>query len=317
MRYLRGTARRLQDQIHGNLIGAEWLKLSHRPMAWVLLVIFLFFLVLSLSVPFLVLALHDGVFTGGETRVEFPVITAAQIEQFRRQISFPGLFGEILGQVNGVGGVLAVILAAGAMGGEYDWGTLRVQLARSPDRGSYLLAKVLTLLLILLAGIAIALVVGSLFGLFCGLVLGNVGRIGVADVVLLPIGMMRALFIMLPYLLFAIATGVLGRSTMAGIAGGILLIVVDAGAGAPALLATVDNPMVSLLYNLLIQQNVNALVVVNRGTYGLDPMVMTNLDPAHLPHPLQATVVLAGYSLLFLGYAWVLLTRRDVPGGVS
>lgn len=304
----------MRNLIPVNLIRAEWLKLSRRPMAWVLLIIFLVFLLFSLSVPFLVLALHDGVFTGGEAHATFPIITEAQMEQFRLQLRFPGLFGEILGQVNGVGGILAVLLAAGAMGGEYDWGTLRVQLARFPDRGRYLLAKVVALLLILLAGMAIVLVVGSLFGLFLSLVLGSVGHVGLSDVVLLPIGMVRALFIMLPYLMFAIATSTLGRSTMAGIAGGILLIVVDAGAGAPALLAAMDNPVVKLFYNLLIQQNVNALVVVNRSAYGLDPAVMTNLDPSQLPHPFQAAVVVACYSLLFLGYAWFLLTRRDVPG---
>lgn len=295
-----------------NLIRAEWLKLSRRPMAWILLAIFLFQVALYLSILFVVIGMNDGILLGGAGSIQ--VLKPEEIEQFRLQVSFPGVLGDVLGQANGIGGVLAVILAAGAMGSEYNWGTLRVQLARQPDRRRYLFAKVIALLLVVLAGIALALVVGSLLALLFGAVLGNLGHLSVRDLLLLPVGMLRSLFIMLPYLMFTIAISIIGRSIMGGVAGGILLLVLDASAGAPAFLATIEHPLVVFLYNMLLQPNVNTLVVLNRNRYGLDPMVSANLDPSRLPPTWQATLVLALYSLLFLGYAYYVFTRSDISG---
>jgi hypothetical protein len=120
---------------------------------------------------------------------------------------------------------------------------------------------------------------------------------------------------MLPYILFTIAMALLGRSTMAGIIGGILLIVIDAGAGAPALIASLEHPIVAFFYQLFIQQNVNALIVANRSLFGLDPSVSMNINPDFLPPPWQAMLVIALYSGIFATYAYLLITRRDIHGG--
>src|SRR5215207_7221843 len=106
-----------------NLIRAEWFKLARRPMAWVLLAVLLVLLVLLRRVAFMAVALHDGIFSGGEIRLS--VLAEAQVQQFRQQISFPGIFGAALGHINSVGGICAIVLAAGALGSEYSWGTLR------------------------------------------------------------------------------------------------------------------------------------------------------------------------------------------------
>ncbi len=294
-----------------NLIAAEWLKLSRRPMAWILLAIFLLQLALFLSVIFLVLALADGLLTHGEP---IALLAPEQIDQFRRQISFPGIFGEVLGQVNAIGGICAVILAAGAMGSEYTWGTLRVQLARQPNRGRYLAAKIITLLLVVVVAICIALLVGSALALLYGAVLGNLGSLSARDLLLLPLGIARSLYVMLPYLMFAVAMSIIGRSSMAGIAGGLIFLVLDASTGTPTLLANINNPLIEFFYHMLIQPNINRLVVINRSAYGLDPSLMMNLDPSRLPSTLQATLVVGIYSLLFAGYAYYMLTRRDVTG---
>lgn len=297
-----------------NLIQAEWLKLSRRPMAWVLLIIFLVQMTLIISLFFLAIGLQDGIFFGANDQVGTSLLPEEKIDEFRRRISFPGILGEVLGQINGIGGICAVILAGAALGSEYNWGTLRVHLARHPNRGRYLIAKIITLLLILLAGIVIALIVGIALGMLYGTILGNLGSVSMRDMVLLPLGVVRSLYVMLPYLMFTIAMCTVGRSAMAGIAGGMIFLVLDVSTGMPAFLKIVDNPTIALLYNLLIQQNVNALVLLNWTAYGLDPSVSMNMDPAQLPSPLQATLVVGVYSLLFLGYAYVWLTRRDVTG---
>jgi ABC-2 type transport system permease protein len=295
-----------------HLIRAEWLKLSRRPMAWVLLIIFLLLVLLRTSALFLLLALTDGIFTGGDVTME--LLEPAQIAQFRLQISFPGVFGDALSQINGLGGVFAVILAAGTLGNEYTWGTLRLHLSRHPDRGRYLLAKLIGLLLVLLVGFVITIVVQAVLALLFGSVLGNVGRVGITDLLLLPVGVLRALYVILPYLLFTFVACTLGRSVMAGVAGGVLFVVLDVSAGAFSYLAELGGVM-EFVYNLLLQQNINTLVVINSQSYGLDPSVLVEtLDRHMLPHPLQATLVIAFYSALFAGYAYALITRRDVVG---
>jgi ABC-2 type transport system permease protein len=295
-----------------NLIRAEWFKLSRRPMTWVLLCVFLGMLVLNLGTEFMAVALHDGSLNGGATRII--VLSEEQIAQFRMMLTFPGILGAVFGSVNSVGGICAIVLAAGALGSEYNWGTLRTQLARQPRRGRYLVAKIIALLLVLLAGILIGLLVGSLLGLFFGSVLGRPGALSGRDLALLPLGILRALFVMLPYVLWTMACCALGRSVLAGAAGGFLFLILDLSLGTLSFLSDLGGPL-ALIVNLALQQNINTLIVLNNQSFGLDPaVIMRTLDLSKLPSPLQATLVVGLYSALFFFYAYRLLTRRDVTG---
>jgi ABC-type transport system involved in multi-copper enzyme maturation permease subunit len=295
-----------------NLIRAEWLKLTRRPMLWVLLAVLLALLALFRLAEFVMLALHDGLFGGGQVRLT--LLREAQVEQFRLQLKFPGIFGAALGHVNGVGGICAIILAAGAMGSEYSWGTLRTQLARQPNRGRYLLAKSAALLLILLCGMAIVLLAGALLALLLGGLLGSVGTLSAADLLLVPPGMLRSLYVLLPYVICTLACCVLGRSALAGAAGGFLFLVVDVGLGALSFLSQLGG-LLRVLVNLAPQPNINTLIVLNSRGFGLDPAILTRtMDLATLPSPLQATLVIGAYSALFFAYAYRSLARRDIGG---
>jgi ABC-type transport system involved in multi-copper enzyme maturation permease subunit len=293
---------------------AEWLKLVRRPMSWVLLIIFLLIMLLFLSIEFLAVALHEGLLFGGaiQIRLEEPMINL-----FRHELQFPGIFGGVLGQINSIGGVCAVILAAGTLGSEYNWGTLRMQLARQPDRGRFLAAKTFALLAVVLLGMAIALIVGALAAWGFGSILGDIGSVGVRDLLLLPLGMLRALYVMLPYMLFTLAVCVIGRSVFVGVAGGLVFIGLDNGISTLNFLTEMGNPLITFLVNLPLQQNANTLLVVNRTMYGFDPStlpVANVVNLATLPSPLQATIMVAIYSALFFGYAYYMLTHRDIGG---
>jgi len=295
-----------------NLIRAEWFKLVRRPMAWVLLIVLLALLMMVRLVEFMAVALHDGTFTGGEIRSS--LLDEVQVQQFRLQITFPGIFGAVLSHMNGVGGICAIILAAGLLGSEYSWGTLRTQLARQPDRGRYLAAKVIALQMALLAGILIGLVFGAGLALAFGGLLGNVGAVRAADLGALPLAALRALYVMLPYVMFTIAGCVIGRSVLAGAAAGFMFLVLDVGLGALSFLANLGG-VLAVLVNLVVQPNINTLVVLNSRSFGLDPTVLTpSLDLTTLPSPLQATLVVGAYSALFGFYAYQALTRRDITG---
>lgn len=295
-----------------NLIRAEWFKLVRRPLAWVLLAVLLALLVLLRATEFMALALHDGLLTGGEVRMA--LLPADQIAQFRLQLTFPGTFGATLGHINSVGGICAIVLAAGALGSEYSWGTLRTQLARQPSRGRYLLAKLIALQLALLAAIAICLACGAALALMFGALLGGAGSLAAADLAALPLGVLRALYVLLPYVMCALAGCAIGRSVLAGAAAGFMFLVLDVGLGALSFLARLGG-VLALLINLVVQPNITTLVVLNSRSFGLDPAALTrSLDLSTLPSPLQATLVIGAYSALFGWYAYRALARHDITG---
>jgi ABC-type transport system involved in multi-copper enzyme maturation permease subunit len=293
-----------------HLIRAEWFKLARRPLAWVLLAVFLASLALLLLVEFLVVGLNDGLFTSG---ARAQLLSEEQVRQFRLHLIFPGIFGAVLGHVNGVGGICAIALAAGAIGSEYSWGTLRTQLARRPNRGAYLIAKIVGLLLALLAGILLALLLGGLLALLFGALLPNTGGASIS-LLALPLGVLRAMYVLLPYLLCTVACSILGRSVVAGAVGGFLFLLADAGLGALSFLAGLGGPVAWLL-NLIVQPNINTLIVLNSQSFGLDPAAVTRtMDLTTLPTPIQATLVIGVYSALFFASAYRLLVRRDITG---
>lgn len=295
------------------LLRAEWFKLVRRPAAWMLLALFLVMMVFYFSLIFLLIAFNDGLFSGGEAPLE--LLSPLLIDQYRRWISFPGVFGAVFSQVNSIGGICAIVLAAAALGSEYGWGTLRLQLARQPQRGLYLAAKVAALLLVLLAGIGIALLLGMLMALLFGSLIGNVGRIDAGHLLLLPFAALRSLYVILPYAMVTIASCAFGRSVLAGAAGGLVFLTFDVSLGGFSLFLN-ENPAMQFLYNLLLlQQNINTLVALNSSAFGLDAtLLVQNLDLDLLPHPLQATLVIAVYSALCFAAAYYWLARRDLGG---
>jgi ABC-type transport system involved in multi-copper enzyme maturation permease subunit len=293
-----------------NLIRAEWLKLARRPLAWVLLAIFLASLVLLLLAEFAVVALYDGLFSGG---ARAQLLSDEQVLQFRLHLGFPGIFGAVLGHVNGLGGICAITLAAGVIGSEYGWGTLRTQLARQPNRGRYQIAKIIGLLLALLAGVLLSLLLGALLALLFGSLLAGTGA-APANALALPVGVMRSLYVLLPYVLCTIACSILGRSVVAGAVGGFLFLLADTGLGALSFLAGLGGS-IGFLLSLVVQPNINTLIVLNSQSFGLDPAALTRtMDLTTLPSPLQATIVIGVYSALFFASAYRLLLRRDIGG---
>lgn len=295
-----------------NLIAAEWLKLSRRPMAWLLLGAFLGLMLLYLGTWALVIALHDGALSDGASR--FQVLADQQIAELKRQLSLPGIFGAVLGQVNSTGGICAIILAAGFIGSDYGWGTLRVQLTRAPRRGAFLLAKLITLLLGLLAAIGIALLLGTLIALACAAALGLPHHLTARDLLLLPVGVLRSIYIILPYVMLTAVCAIFGRSVLAGVGGGLIFLALDVSAGSLNTLGAVD-PLIRTLVNLLLQPNINTLVVLNSQLFGLDQsLLVSGLDLSLLPSPLQATLVIGIYCALFGWGAYRLLLRRDLAG---
>jgi hypothetical protein len=286
-----------------NLIRAEWLKLSRRPLSWILLILFLVLLVAQILTQF-ALTLGMPVRSG---------IVSAQFEEWRRGVLFPGIFATALSHVNGLGGIFAVIFAAGAIGSEYSWGTLRTQLARDPARDRYLLAKLTTIMLMLATATLLATLLAVLLSAVLSPILGSAIRITPDDLMNLIPAILRALYVLLPYVLLTAYATLLTRSVLGGVAIGLSYIIVETGFGALALLRVLGGVW-ALVYNLTIGQNINTLTLMNRHAFGLRPETTAPLDLSQLPSPLQATIVVAVYSVLFLAFALILFRRRDITG---
>ena len=286
-----------------NLIRAEWLKLSRRPLSWILLILFLVLLVAQILTQF-ALTLGMPVRSG---------IVSAQFEEWRRGVLFPGIFATALSHVNGLGGIFAVIFAAGAIGSEYSWGTLRTQLARDPARDRYLLAKLTTIMLMLATATLLATLLAALLSAVLSPILGSAIRITPDDLMNLIPAILRALYVLLPYVLLTAYATLLTRSVLGGVAIGLSYIIVETGFGALALLRVLGGVW-ALVYNLTIGQNINTLTLMNRHAFGLRPETTAPLDLSQLPSLLQATIVVAVYSALFLAFALILFRRRDISG---
>ncbi|WP_448539494.1 ABC transporter permease subunit [Roseiflexus sp.] len=286
-----------------NLIRAEWLKLSRRPLSWILLILFLVLLVAQILTQF-ALTLGMPVRSG---------IVSAQFEEWRRGVLFPGIFATALSHVNGLGGIFAVIFAAGAIGSEYSWGTLRTQLARDPARDRYLLAKLTTIMLMLATATLLATLLAALLSAVLSPILGSAISITPGDLMNLIVATLRALYVLLPYVLLTAYATLLTRSVLGGVAIGLSYIIVETGFGALALLRVLGGVW-ALVYNLTIGQNINTLTLMNRHAFGLRPETTAPLDLSQLPSPLQATTVVAVYSAFFLAFALILFRRRDITG---
>ncbi|WP_448545952.1 ABC transporter permease subunit [Roseiflexus sp.] len=286
-----------------NLIRAEWLKLSRRPLSWILLILFLVLLVAQILTQFAL-------------TVSMPVrsgIVSAQFEEWRRGVIFPGIFATALSHVNSLGGIFAVIFAAGAIGSEYSWGTLRTHLARDPARDRYLLAKLTTIMLMLATATLLATLLAALLSAILSPLLGSAIRITPDDLMNLIPAILRAIYVLLPYVLLTAYATLLTRSVLGGVAIGLSYIIVETGFGALALLRVLGGVW-ALVYNLTIGQNINTLTLMNRHAFGLRPETTAPLDLSQLPSPLQATIVVAVYSALFLAFALILFRRRDITG---
>jgi ABC-type transport system involved in multi-copper enzyme maturation permease subunit len=288
------------------LIWAEWLKLTRRPLTRVLLAASLGFLALQ-SVGYMIVVMVHSL---GLSQVS-PAFGPEQLEEYRRRAMFPGMVGAIFGHINGLGGVFAVVLAGAAMGSEYDWGTLRTQLARTPDRRRYLLAKLITLGLLVLAGTVITVVFGLVLGGILGRIMGTATTPDTATLAALPLAAGRALFVLLPYVLLAACLATFRRSLLFGVAGGLVYLAVEAGFGAVAIFSALGEPW-QTLYSLTIGQNINTLTVLNGQAFGLHPEVLAaGLRADLLPSPTRATVVVACYCVL-LFVTTLRFLRRDV-----
>lgn len=274
-------------------ISAEFLKLRKRPMTKVLL-----FVLMGMMVAVYMAVFFSTTAPPGEE--EFTILPLLQ--ELRFSIPFALL---ILFQI---GTILAIVLSAGSIGGEYGWGTIRTTLICSESRAKFLAAKLITVLLMVLVGMIIGLVVGFVTCLITTAIGGlpfDLGFITAGYLWDQFLQFWRTFFIIMPYVLFAFLLSILGRSAMPGIAISVGVFFMESlfatllkAAGGwiahiPDYLPAANTAPIMALIQPLPEGLKEEMGLVASGVW-------------------QAAAVLAGYCILFLVLSFYLFRRRDV-----
>jgi ABC-2 type transport system permease protein len=283
----------------GRMIGAEFLKLRKRQMTWVLLSILVGIIVL---VNLLLLAISKvktpGTGIGAGNIAALLGLQSAVPFSFSMMASF--------------GTVLAIILTASSMGGEYNWKTIRPALVSSESRFKFIVAKLVSLGVLILIGMLIAVIAGFIMGLITTGLGGNAYSFSFLTgsyVWMQFLQYWRTFYVIMPFALLGFMMAIVGRSAMPGIATGIGVVFLEA---IITTFMTAAGGWIAKVPAYLLNANVTAITALNKlpgrfggGGGGTDTTI---------PSLTHAFVILGLYSVIFLVFSFYLFRKRDVTG---
>lgn len=269
--------------------GAELLKLRKRPAVWVL------GLLLALSVLLLGYMLAYLAFS--DTPTQPGTISPVQV------LLPQGLLRTVLALTSNLGGPIALILGALAMGSEYGWGTFKTVLVQGPGRLAVLSGK-LTALGVVLLVLTVLVFASGAGGSFA------VSRLASAVGDWPPLGatirgIAAAGLILAAWAALGVFLATLFRGTSLAIGLGLIYAVALENVLAVGLAAR--SGTAASIRKVLLGGNSDALA----SAFG---SVEALIAPPPLVEPAQAVMVLVAYVLVFLALTALLFKRRDVVG---
>lgn len=262
------------------LLRSELFRLRKRPQTWLLL--FIAFALTAL--------LYAGFAVG--SRVTDP----QDADELRDVLTFPSLddFGLSIG-LGFFGSVMIIIVAAGMMGNEYGWNTLRPLTARARSRSGLLTAKMVTAFLysaLFMAALAVLIGGLSLLGSAIAGVDAQVSGDAIADAARFT---GKVVLVNLPYVALAFMLATLARSNVAGIAGTLGV-------------SFIEQPIFQLL-------KLASGIFEDVERYGIAWNTNTLLFPDNGDEVTGPVLVLLGYTVLFGAISYATFLRRDVTSG--
>lgn len=226
--------------------------------------------------------------------------------------TLPGSYSSALGIVQTLALILVAILTASAIGIDYGSGTLRSVLTKGTGRWPYLAAKLLTISLLVGAGLLITLLTVTASSVVAGTLAGDAPASGTVvartwgDT---GIAFAKAWVSILPYLALTAFVTVLARSSAAGMAIGLGYYFLE------QIVIALFSGLFSWFQNVadyLLVRNISAwtqgTATTGGGGFG---------GGATLPDATRAAVLLSIYTLAFLAGAFWLFERRDVQGATG
>jgi ABC-2 type transport system permease protein len=261
------------------LLRSELFRLRKRPQSWLLL-----------GIAFLLTALvYAGMTVGaratsGQDQIDLrETLTFAELPDFGLSIGL-AFFGS----------VMLVIIAAGMMGNEYSWNTLRPLAARARSRSGLITAKLLTVVIYsVLFSVVLAVLIGGL-SLISSAIAGVDAGFSMEAVREALEYTFKLVYVNLPYMAFAFMLSTIARSNAAGIAGALGL-------------SFIEQPILQLLG---LASDIFERVEEFGLTYNLNAIVGFGDGDVT-----RATIILAIYTALFTGISYVIFLRRDVVSG--
>lgn len=290
-------------------IGGQWLALRKRPMLGVLGGVYLALLALQFFAPVALISLLPQLNALGGSSAINPEAAAA----LRQTVRLPSAFATIFSHVNGIGGLLLMVLSGAFVGGDAGWGVQRALLAREPGRMRYLGSKLAALAVLALLLALASVPLGAAFAWLASRSLGEASAIPAAAWPLVGRGVLIAWLGLLPYMLLAAMWAVIGRSAAAGITGSLGYWILEIGLGVVSILQALGGTG-ETIYNFTLAQSVGAWTELTRKDFNVDVGRAFGQLGFSFPALPQAAAMAALYSALFLGGAWLAAGRRDVRG---
>lgn len=245
--------------------------------------------------------------------------TQAIDQELAQTLTFPGILIIAGGYTTFLGTILLCILAGAIIGNEYSFGTQRLALSRGVSRAQLIAAQVAALALLALIVTGGMLLLGTLFGVTVGPIVGGViPNIPLAGWGQLLLYWLALALNLLAYTLIALLLGTLGRSTAVGIAGSLGYIIFESIV-APILLALAAGfqggsvgTTAEVVHHALLGPNLSALINgVTQSPLSLGGSSSSDLGISPIPAA-QGLFISLLYCLTLVGLSYWLVLKRDV-----
>lgn len=293
-----------------HLMAVEFFKLRKRMMTWVVTLLTVGLIVLLYSVLWSISGRAGSFRDDQGFRIAY--------SELRRGLFLEAGVPFALQIVATFGTLLAIILAAGAAGSEYAWGTVRLMATASSGRLRLITARFIVVWCII-AGLTVLAVViamgySAVITEYYGGATFDFMTAGWFKDQGLALG--RTLFVMTPYIALAFAAAVVGRSTLAGVGAGLGVAFLE-----PLIsgLMRIGGGRWEQVPNYLISANRNVVLIQNKLPRGLPTFGPSarDLQERGSNSVEEASVILALYIVAFLALAFVVYRRRDITSGTN
>ena len=288
------------------MLAAELFKLRKRMMTWVLAVL----------LAGLVIMLYSILWSISGRATTFGEMHQFTGEQLRRALFLQTSVPFSLEIVASFGTIFAMILAAGAAGSEYSWGTIRLAATAASGRIRLLVAKLLVVCGLIIAGTLLAVAVAVAYSSVITVLNGGTSLDFVTAAFLRDqaAAFGRTLFVIAPYVALAYAMAVLGRSTLLGVGSGLGFAFMEPLIG--GLMRLGGSPWEDIPRYFM---NINVQVIRQQNSvpgalprFGAD---RADLERLNANSPQEAAIILAIYSIVFIALACWVYRRRDITSG--
>ena len=283
----------------GRIIGAEFFKLTKRPMTKILLAILVGIIVI---VHFLLLAISKSNLPNAGQG-------GGNIENL---LGLSSAIPFSLSIIASFGAILAILLVSNSMGNEYNWKTIRTAVISSESRFKFLVAKLVSLGALILIGLFVGVIAGFITSLITTAIGGYSFDMSFATGSYMWqqfLQFLRTFYLILPFGLLGFFMAILGRSAMPGIATGIGWFFLESIITA---FMRAAGGWIANVPDYLMSANVNAITALNNlpGRFGGG----IGNGSTTLPTLTHAMVVLGIYSVVFAVGAFYIFRKRDVTG---